>query len=90
MDKELLNYIKYCLGYVRITREKTVVAQQKYSINLPTEYFDLVGLLNRDTDENLGELINLEKKRITKKKNHLRIRLRIFITNIEMINSQNK
>lgn len=60
MDKELLNYIKYCLGYVRITREKTVVAQQKYSINLPTEYFDLTGLLNGDTDGNLGELINLE------------------------------
>lgn len=60
MDKELLNYIKYCLGYVRITREKTIVAQQKYSINFPTEYFNLVGLLNGDTDGNLGELINLE------------------------------
>ncbi len=60
MDKELLNYIKYCLGYVRITREKTTVTQQKYSVNLPTEYFELVGLLNGDTDGNLGELINLE------------------------------
>ncbi len=60
MDKELLNYIKYCLGYVRITREKTAVAQQKYSVNLPTEYFELVGLLNGDTDGNVGELINLE------------------------------
>ena len=60
MDKELSNYIKYCLGYVRITREKTAVAQQKYSVNLPTEYFELVGLLNGDTDGNLGELINLE------------------------------
>lgn len=60
MDKELLNYIKYCLGYVRITREKTAVAQQKYSISLPTEYFDLVGLLNGDTDGNIGELIKLE------------------------------
>jgi len=60
MDKELSNYIKYCLGYVRITREKTAVAQQKYSVNLPTEYFELVGLLNGDTDGNLGELVNLE------------------------------
>jgi len=60
MDKELSNYIKYCLGYVRITREKTAVAQQKYSVNLPKEYFELVGLLNGDTDGNLGELINLE------------------------------
>lgn len=60
MDKELSNYIKYCLGYVRITREKTAVAQQKYSVNLPTEYFELIGLLNGDTDGNLGELINLE------------------------------
>ena len=60
MDKELSNYIKYCLGYVRITREKTVIAQQKYSVNLPTEYFELAGLLNGDTDGNLGELINLE------------------------------
>lgn len=58
MDKELLNYIKYCLGYVRITREKTAVSQQKYSINLPTDYFDLVGLLNGDTDGEIGELIN--------------------------------
>lgn len=60
MDKDLSNYIKYCLGYVRITREKTAVSQQKYSINLPVEYFGLLGLLNGDTDGNLGELINLE------------------------------
>jgi very-short-patch-repair endonuclease len=48
------------LGYVKLTRERTVAAQQKYSVNLPSDYFGLLGLLNGDTDGSLGELINLE------------------------------
>lgn len=60
MDNNLSNFIKYCLGYVKLTRERTVLAQQKYSVNLPTEYFGLLGLLNGDTDEKVGELIDLK------------------------------
>jgi len=60
MQQNLTNFIKYCLGYVKITRDRTVAAQQRYSVELPKEYFGLVGLLNGDTDGNTGELINLD------------------------------
>lgn len=60
MDYNLLNFIKYCLGYVKITREKRILSQQKYSVGLPMEYFGLSGLLNGDTDGKLDELINLK------------------------------
>lgn len=60
MEQNLTNFIKYCLGYVKLTREKTVAAQQKYSVNLPKEHFGLTGLLNGDSDGSIGELINLE------------------------------
>jgi len=60
MDDSLSNFIKYCLGYVKLTRERTVFAQQKYSVNLPGEYFGLAGLLNGDVDEKLGELVDLK------------------------------
>ena len=59
-EQSLLNFIKYCLGYVKITRERTIAAQQKYSVELPKNYFGLLGLLNGDQDGNLGEPINLE------------------------------
>lgn len=60
MDDTLQNFIKYCLGYVKITRERTTLAQQKYSVDLPTDFFGLLGLLNGDADEKMGELINLK------------------------------
>src|SRR3989344_3890774 len=60
MNESLLNFIKYCLGYVKLTRERTVAAQQKYSIELAKDYFGLIGLLNGESDGNAGELINLE------------------------------
>lgn len=60
MEQNLVNYIKYCLNYVKITREQTVAAQQKYAVNFPKEYVGLVGLLNGNTDGNFGELINLD------------------------------
>lgn len=60
MDNNLANFIKYCLGYVKLTRERTFAAQLKYSVNLPKEHFRLVGLLNGDTDGSTGELINLD------------------------------
>lgn len=60
MDNSLLNYIKYCLGYIKITRERTALVQQKYSVDLSDKYFNLGGLLNGDTDGAVGELINLD------------------------------
>jgi len=60
MEQNLTNFIKYCLGYVKLTRERTVAAQQKYSVHLPSEHFGLLGLLNGNTDGSIGELINLE------------------------------
>jgi len=60
MEQNLGNFIKYCLGYVKLTRQRGLAAQQKYAVNIPAEYCGLVGLLNGDTDGSLGELINLE------------------------------
>lgn len=60
MEQNLANFIKYCLGYVKLTRERTVASQQKYSVELPKEHFGLIGLLNGDTDGSTGELINLD------------------------------
>ena len=94
MDKELSNYIKYCLGYVRITREKTAVAQQKYSVNLPTEYFGLAGLLVSDNslfNGLLGELINLETfykydpKKVPKEEKEKYEKEKLFANKIEDI-----
>jgi hypothetical protein len=50
MNNIILNFIKYCLDYAKITRERATLAQQKYSVNLPTEFFELAGLLNGDSD----------------------------------------
>src|ERR1041385_5442657 len=61
MEQALTNFIKYCLAYVRLTRERSVTAAQKYSLNLPKTYLELSSLLSRDTESNVGELINLEK-----------------------------
>ncbi|MDP3057078.1 MAG: AAA domain-containing protein [bacterium] len=60
MDNNLSNFIKYCLGYIKLTRAHTILAQQKYSVILPAELFGLLGLLNGDTDEKIAELIDLK------------------------------
>ncbi|MGV8130931.1 MAG: AAA domain-containing protein [Candidatus Pacearchaeota archaeon] len=43
-----------------MTQKRTLVSQQKYSLELSEEYFDLEGLLNGDLDGELGEEIKLE------------------------------
>ena len=60
MEQNLANFIRYCLSYIKLTRQRTVAAQQKFSVELPKGYFGLIGLLNGDIDGNAGELINLE------------------------------
>lgn len=58
MQSDLTNFIKYCLGYVKITRASRTIGQQKDAVNLPADYLALEGLLNGDSDGNLGELLN--------------------------------
>lgn len=60
MEQNLSNFIKYCLGYVRLTRQRNFAIQQKYAVDLHKKYFGLQELLNGNTDGSLGEIINLE------------------------------
>lgn len=58
-DMELTDYIKYCLGYIKLTRRKALSEQQKHSVAIPKEHFSLLGLLNGDLDGNVAEPILL-------------------------------
>lgn len=60
MNGNLVNFIKYSLGYVRLTRQKTALSQRKYSVSLSPDTFSLLGLLNGEEDGNLSELIDLK------------------------------
>jgi hypothetical protein len=72
MDIELSKFIKYCLGYVQLTRQRSFIVQQKSAVEFPKGYLDLVGLLNGDEDDALGETIalplfyNLDPKEVKK------------------------
>lgn len=59
LDK-LENYIKYCLGYIKLTRRRSYLAQLKLSVDISENYFDLRGLLNGDLDGRESEQIKLE------------------------------
>ncbi len=59
-QKALNNYIKYCLGYIKLTRQNSFASQNKRSVELGKEYFNLIDLLNGDTDGELGEKIDLD------------------------------
>ena len=61
MDKtSLANFIKYCLGYIKLTRQPSFLSQTKSAVKLPEYCFDLKELLESETNENIGKLINLE------------------------------
>ena len=60
MEQNLKHFIKYCYGYISLTRQRTIAAQQRDSTHLPEECFGLLGLLNLDLDGKIEELINLE------------------------------
>ena len=61
MQKELTNFIKYCLGYVKLTRQRTIASQQRHKADLSGDYFDLNKLLSLDIEDSNGrELINLK------------------------------
>jgi superfamily I DNA and/or RNA helicase/very-short-patch-repair endonuclease len=59
-ETSLLNFIKYCLGYVKLTRQRSFIAQSKLSVELPKYLFTLKDLLESDVNDNFGKLINLE------------------------------
>jgi len=63
MDKiSLTNFIKYCLGYIKLTRQSSFLHQTKSGVKLPEYCFDLKELLESDPNENtenIGKLINL-------------------------------
>jgi len=56
----LLNFIKYCLGYIKLTRQRSFILQSKLAIKLPEHSFNLTELLESNIDDNTGKLINLE------------------------------
>lgn len=60
MAVDLTNFVKYCLGYIKLTRQRTLAAQRKDSVELPKTYFDIEGLLNGELDGSLNEIINLD------------------------------
>jgi len=60
MDISIANFIKYCMSYIKLTRNRNLASQQKSALDLPKDYFSLGGLLNGNTDGKLDELINLE------------------------------
>lgn len=72
-EQKLSNFLKYCLGYIKLTRQRTFAAQQRSSAELPRAYFSLLGLLNGDIDGEVGEKVNLrtfydlDPKQVTKK-----------------------
>jgi len=60
MDFSLNSYIKYCLGYLSLTKPTGFSRGTSLDIKLPEEYFSLGNLVNGDTDGSLSEIVNLE------------------------------
>ncbi|MFC1630247.1 hypothetical protein ACFL06_01795 [Patescibacteria group bacterium] len=59
-NQELLNFVKYCLSYIKLTRQRTFLVQQKYAVDISEQCFNLDGFLNGDMDGKLEEIINLK------------------------------
>src|SRR5262245_38957355 len=59
MNGPLTNFVKYCLGYIKLTKQKGFLSQHKNSVELRNENFDITGLINGDIDGNAGETIKL-------------------------------
>ncbi|MBI3984424.1 MAG: hypothetical protein HY344_00565 [Candidatus Levybacteria bacterium] len=56
----LTNFVKYCLGYVKLTKQRSFFSQQKNSLELDKDQLNLEGLLNGEADGQLAEIINLK------------------------------
>jgi very-short-patch-repair endonuclease len=60
MNVTLSNYIRYCLGYIKLTTRSSFLTSQQDSVELEEEYFSLLGLLNGDADGDSHEKITLK------------------------------
>mgnify|MGYP006316458425 FL=1 len=60
MNFTLNSYIKYCLGYLSLTRPAGFKRGTSLDLRLPQEYFSLTRLTNGDTDGNLSEIVDLD------------------------------
>ncbi|MFH1509511.1 MAG: AAA domain-containing protein [bacterium] len=60
MNDNLENYIKYCLDYVKLARQRNFASQRKNFVSISEEQVSLIGLLNGDTDGHLEELLKLD------------------------------
>lgn len=91
MDLNLTNFIKYCLGYINLTRQRTFIAQQRNSVNLSAEYFNLSNFLNGDIDGNKAEPVRLETfyrlspKEVTPEQKNLYEKEKLLANQIEEI-----
>ena len=69
MNFSLNSYIKYCLGYLSLTRPTGFNRGTSLEVKLPEKYFSLNNLLNGDIDGNLNEIVNLDVYYTTDPKN---------------------
>lgn len=60
MDFSLNSYIKYCLGYLSLTKPTGFNRGTSIDVKLQQKYFSLQNLINGDIDGNLSEIINLD------------------------------
>jgi hypothetical protein len=60
MNFSLNSYIKYCLGYLSLTKPTGFNRGTSLDIKLPQEYFSLENLINGDIDGNLSETVKLD------------------------------
>ena len=56
----LSNFIKYCLGYIKLSKQRSFFSQQKESLKLNKSQISIEGLLNGEIDGQLAEIINFE------------------------------
>lgn len=59
MSFSLNSYIKYCLGYLSLTKPTGFNRGTSLDVKLPQKYFSLSKLINGDTDGNLSEIVEL-------------------------------
>jgi hypothetical protein len=60
MNFSLNSYIKYCLGYLSLTKPTGFNRGTSIDVKLPREYFSLTNLINGEIDGSLSEIVNLE------------------------------
>ncbi|MFH1825225.1 MAG: AAA domain-containing protein [Candidatus Firestonebacteria bacterium] len=95
MNNILQNFIKYCLGYINITRQKAFTLQQKYSVSL-NSYFLLNDLLKSDIDIDSAIIVNLDTfykydpGKVTKENQNIYEEQKIIANKLEEINNEYK